>query len=148
MGRSREMVSAALAGHPVVGLWSWDVSHMCYPGARSFTVFHADGTFVEANPFLHTGLGWWRATGERTADLLIVYHHKETGGDGTQRRVVTAWGPIEVDESGNAMTMLCAYDIKSLAGAVVESGSHTQTAISLTVEGMGAGTPGASTPAS
>lgn len=133
MGRIHEGAAAAAAGNPVVGMWSWDLAHMTPPGARSYALFHADGTFVDANPFLGTGVGLWRSTGERTADLLIYYHDAGTDAGGSRLNTVVAKGPVEVDEAGQALTLVCAYEVMGLDGAVVEAGAQTETATRITM---------------
>ncbi len=143
----QESASAAMAGHPVVGLWCWDLAHMIPAGARSYAVFHADGTFVDANPFLTTGVGVWRATGERTADLVIYYQDAGTDAGGNRLNVVVAWGPVEADEAGNALTLLGSYEVRALDGTVVDAGAQIERATRVTIEGTGAGIPGGSAPA-
>ena len=133
MGRIHESTEAATTTHPVVGLWCWDLAHMNPPGARSYAIFHADGTFVDANPFLNTGVGLWRPTGPRTADLLIYYHDAGTDAGGTRLNLVVARGPVEVDDAGNALTLLCSYEVKTLDGTVVDSGAQTEKATRITL---------------
>jgi hypothetical protein len=128
-----EGAAAATAGHPVVGLWSWHLAHMTPPGARSYAIFHADGTFVDANPFLHTGVGLWRATGERSADLLIDDHGAGSDASGNRLNVVIAKGPVEVDEAGQALTLVCTDEDTALNGAVVDAGAQTETATRITL---------------
>ena len=65
-----------MAGHPVVGGWYWENSSTD-PFDDSFAVFHADGTYVEETPYIGTGIGVWEATGERSADLIIVFQDIE-----------------------------------------------------------------------
>ena len=103
------------------------------PGARSYAIFHADGTYVEANPFLNTGVGLWQATGERTADLLIYYHDAGTDAGGNRLNVVIAKGPVAVNETGQALTLLCTYEVTALDGAVVDAGAQTETATRITL---------------
>jgi hypothetical protein len=133
MGRIHEGTTAATAGHPIVGLWSWDLAHMNPTGARSYAIFHADGAYVEANPFLNTGVGVWQATGERTADLLIYYHDAGTDAGGNRLNVVIAKGPVAVNEAGHTLTLLCTYEVKALDDAVVDSGAQTETATRITM---------------
>jgi hypothetical protein len=133
MERVHAGTEAAPTAHPVVGLWSWDLAHMNPRGARSFAIFHADGTFVDANPFLCTGVGLWQATGERTADLLIYYHDARTDAGSNLLNVVIAKGPVEVNDAGQALTLLCTYEVKALDGVVVDSGAQTETATRITM---------------
>ena len=145
MSRPHESAAVAPVGHPVVGAWTWDIAADVRPGARTFSIFHADGTFVETHPFLGTGIGIWRATGERTADLFIAYHDRDAGAVGTgpdwkdpgiRLGILTSRGTLEMDESGNAQTYTSAYEMKTLDGAVVHSGTSIETATRLTVEGL------------
>ena len=133
MGRIHESTEAVTAAHPVVGLWCWDLAHMTPPGAHSYAIFHADGTYVETNPFLNTGVGLWRATGERTADLLIYYYDAGTDAGGNRLNVVIAKGPVEVHDAEQALTLLCTYEVQTLDGAIVDSGAQTETATRITM---------------
>lgn len=133
MGRIHEGSEAATAGHPVVGLWSWDLAHTNPAGARSYATFHADGTYVEANPFLHTGVGLWQATGQRTAALLIYYHDAGADAGGNRLNTVIAKGPVEVNSAGHTLTLQCTYEVKGLDGAMMDSGAQTETATRITM---------------
>lgn len=137
MDRPEEPSAAAV--HPIVGLWSWDIAYMDRPDAnlaRSYTVFHADGTFVEANPFLEPGLGVWTATGERTADLLAFYHTRGDGGGG-RRKLVVAWGPVAVNDAGYGLTFDSFHELGALDGTVVGTGGQIETAVRITVASAG-----------
>jgi hypothetical protein len=60
--------AAARASHPVTGAWRWQDGP-----AGTVGVFAPDGTYVEYSPTLGVGLGDWRPTGERSAELVVVY---------------------------------------------------------------------------
>ena len=68
------------ATHPIVGMWWWE-NASADPFDDSFAVFQEGGTYVEETPFIGAGIGTWVPTGERTADLLIVFQDIEGGLD-------------------------------------------------------------------
>jgi hypothetical protein len=83
--------------------------------------------------------------GERAAELFIAYNDRNPGAVGTgpdwrdpgnRLGILTSRGILEVDESGNAQTYTSAFEVKSLDGAVVRSGTGVETATRLTVEGL------------
>src|SRR5215210_5337009 len=57
-----------MAGHPVIGVWRWSNGGGAY---ISFGTVVEDGGYVEAGPGGFAGVGIWRATGERTAELVV-----------------------------------------------------------------------------
>jgi hypothetical protein len=54
-------------GPALTGAWRWQGDE------KRVGVFVADGTYLEYSPGFGVGIGRWRPTGERTADLVIVY---------------------------------------------------------------------------
>src|SRR5687767_10492027 len=69
---AQDATPVAMAGHPVVGAWRWTNN----PGTEheffSFAIFVADGTYVETGEDSFVIVGEWRATGEQTAELVII----------------------------------------------------------------------------
>ena len=62
-----------LADHPVIGTW-WTANDAPGPGvATAYAVFHADGIYLEVDPNIGVGVGVWRATGKRSAELTYVF---------------------------------------------------------------------------
>ena len=57
--------------HPVVGVWRW-VSN---PVHSSSAIVADDGTYLEYDPLLGVGIGLWRATAERTAEVVVTFQH-------------------------------------------------------------------------
>ena len=97
----------AAAAHPIVGMWWWE-NGSADPFDDSFAVFQADGTYVEETPFIGAGIGTWVPTGERTADLLIVFQDVEGGIDPNKPAAFVAGTltfrlAIEVDSAGDAL---------------------------------------------
>lgn len=92
------------ATHPVVGGWRLVNESFTGDGESfpSVAIFDSDGTYMEVLPWGAVLVGVWEPTGERTADLIFVLNEiiddKMVQGEGRTR--------IEVDETGNAMSLL------------------------------------------
>ena len=92
--------TAAMATHPVVGLWQLtnDLGGgITFP---SLAMFHADGTYIEDYPDAASfSMGLWQPTGERTATATVyqVYVINDTLAHGEGR--FTA----EVDPTGTSI---------------------------------------------
>jgi hypothetical protein len=89
-------------GHPLVGAWQWRDWQWGDPTASTLSdpsigTFYPDGTYLTYESFEGVGIGFWRATGERTADLLVTY-----------QTLAGAWrtltGPEEMFEPGYVPT--------------------------------------------
>lgn len=95
----------AMASHPVVGGWrlvngSFTGTDDTFP---SVAIFDSDGTYMEVLPWGAVLVGVWEPTGERTANLTFLLNDLLEGdtlvqGEGRTR--------VEVDETGNAMTLI------------------------------------------
>ena len=126
------------AAHPIVGMWWWENSS-ADPFDNSFAVFQADGTYVEETPFIGAGIGTWVPTGERTADLLIVFQDIEGGLDPNEPAAFVAgtWTfhlSIEVDAAGDALVATGPIEIRTPDGALVEAMDWTGTAKRVSVD--------------
>ncbi|MFN8590314.1 MAG: hypothetical protein U0031_02550 [Thermomicrobiales bacterium] len=128
--KAQDSTPAALAAHPVVGLWRTTVTNTGAPPAISFTTFHADGTYLEVvqdPPIVVTGL--WQPTGERTATVTAYnfFAIDDRPVEGEVRLTVT------VDETGNALTeegtVVGHYQDGSLALAVDSPATATRLQI-------------------
>jgi hypothetical protein len=116
---------AELASHPLVGAWRLDPN----PGVPTRVVFHADGTYVEADPLQGAGVGMWRPTGERSAEVVVEWPNRnEPGrleedagalggiGDPIGREIefldgtTTMWSTFTVSEDGE--TVAGAYHLQ------------------------------------
>jgi hypothetical protein len=63
-------------GHPLIGAWQHTTAELHTNAALSapgIGVFHPDGTYLTYESFSGVGIGFWRATGEITADLVVTY---------------------------------------------------------------------------
>ena len=126
------------ATHPLVGMWWWE-NESADPFDDSFAVFQADGTYVEETPFIGAGIGTWVSTGERSADLLIVFQDIEGGLDPNEPAsfVAGTWTfhlSIEVDATGKSLVASGPIEIRTPDGALVEAMDWTGTAQRVTVD--------------
>ena len=137
---------AATAEHPVVGAW-WSSNDAPGPGVNTaYAVFHADGTYLEVDPNIGVGVGVWRATGERSAELTYVFQDIDPEPAATAPGTVTVRQSVEVDASGNAFTAPLTVEVRIPDGTVVFTAAYTARGTRLEVEPMAPlGTPTAGT---
>jgi hypothetical protein len=116
---AQDLDPAAMATHPLVGVWfeEFDPEH---PGARlDVTAFHADGTATESHPIAGTGIGIWRPTGERTGEQVIKFQNvSDTPGTfvpGTS----TFTGTFTIDEGGDTLAYEGIVDLRAMDGASI-----------------------------
>lgn len=141
--------------HPIIGMWWWENSS-ADPFDDSFAVFQEGGTYVEETAYIGAGIGTWVSTGERTADLLIVFQDIEGGLDPNEPAAFVAgtWTfhlSIEIDAAGDSLVASGPIEIRSADGALVSTMDWTGTANRVTVgwempaplvEPEGSATPG------
>lgn len=113
--------AAEMAKHPVVGLWQNAVTG---PDAAerpwTFGVFHADGTYQDWGGLATgTGLGLWRPTGERTADLLSVVQDTDPTSATDTSGTATFRMAVEVDATDDAMTLAGTLDVQAPDGGLI-----------------------------
>jgi hypothetical protein len=127
---------AAMAAHPVVGMWRTAVSNEGGTPFTSLSTFHADGAYTEVLPDGTVSTGLWRPTGARTADLTFYVFFSI--GD----RLVQGEGRItvEVDASGNRLTeegtLVGRYEDGSVAIAIESPATGARLQV-LPVEPLG-----------
>jgi hypothetical protein len=127
---------AALAAHPVVGMWRTVVSNTGAPPSTSLTTFHADGTYLEVVQDGPIVTGLWQPSGERTATVTayVFFAIDDRPVEGEVRLT------IEVDETGNALTeegtVVGFYQDGSVALAVESPATGTRLEV-LPVEPLG-----------
>ena len=139
----------ATASHPVVGAWRWDNNPGTPDAEISYGLFHADGTYTETT-IIGVGIGVWRPTGARTAELTITFLDVDQSGDAPRQTATIVVRQIsEVDETGNAITSEGRIEVTTLDGAVVYEGNLPSLGTRLHVEPfVPFGTPTAGTPTS
>ena len=144
---AQDAAPAALAGHPVVGAW-WSANDAEGPGVNTaYVVFHGDGTYLEVDPNIGVGVGVWRPTGDRSAELTYVFQDIDPEPNATAPGTVTVRQAVEVDETGNAFVAPLSVDVRIPDGTVVFSAAYTAHGERLEIEPMGPpGTPAAATP--
>ena len=100
--------TAAIASHPVAGLWQYDSGWPPNLGDPdwAFQTFHADGTYMTWGGLnIGAALGLWRPTGERTAELLLIWRDTDPFLGGTEGPGTAAFRfDLEVDESNTTLT--------------------------------------------
>ena len=120
---------AAMATHPVVGLWQTVVSNEGMEPFTSLSTFHADGTYTEVLPFGAVVSGVWQPTGERTAALTAYLNFfNEDRLVNVEVRLT-----VEVDETGNALTEAGTVVERYEDGSVVTAGQSPATGTRLEV---------------
>jgi hypothetical protein len=144
---AQDAVPNGLAGHPVVGAWAWDTDADDPANALSYGAFHADGTYVEVHPLVGVGVGVWRPTGERTADLTIVFQDVDPTPAGFAPGTLIIRVAVEADAAGGTLTAPFTSEGRAPDGTVLFANAFTATATRLEVEPMApVGTPAAAIP--
>lgn len=109
----------ALAGHPAVGSWQWD-NDPFNPGTNvTYAIFHADGTYLEVGPLNGVGIGVWRPTGERSAEVSYVFHDIDPNPNAYAPGTVTIRLFAEMDEAGDTITAPYSAGVRKPDGTVV-----------------------------
>jgi hypothetical protein len=144
---AEESTPTAMADHPVIGAW-WTANDAPGPGVETaYALFHADGTYLEVDPNIGVGIGVWRATDERNAELTYVFQDIDPEPATTAPGTVTVRQSVAVDASGNAFTAPLTVEVRIPDGTVVFSAAYTARGTRLEVEPMlPLGTPPQGTP--
>jgi hypothetical protein len=125
---------SATAEHPVVGAW-WTANDAPGPGvATAYALFHADGTYLEVDPNIGVGVGVWRATGERSAELTYVFQDIDPEPATTAPGTVTVRQAVTVEAAGDAFTAPLTVEVQIPDGTVVFSAAYTAQGTRLQVE--------------
>jgi len=126
------------SSHPAAGLWQW----MNYPGEPnsdvSYAILTEAGTYADAWYGRLVSVGEWRATGDRTADLVIVTNelvsladlfaetHVAVPRDLYEATPTTLWRiALEFDERGNHFTATGMAETQDASGTVLDSYPYT-----------------------
>lgn len=141
---TQEATPGATAAHPVVGAW-------ILPAVRAtpntgYAIFHADGTYMEENPDTGTGLGVWRATGERSGELINKWPNINTEGGTYGPGTSTLRVTFAVDADGMSYNGEYQLDLTAPDGALMASSEGKFEATRLTIETPSSATPEAATP--
>jgi hypothetical protein len=147
VGTAQEGTPSTFPAHPVVGTWVFDTDAADPANVLSYAAFHADGTYGEVHPLVGVGVGAWRPTGARTADLTIVFQDVDPSPAGVAPGTLVIRAAVEVDPTGDALTAPFTSEGWGPDGTVLFTNAFTATATRLVVEPMGPlGTPVAGTP--
>jgi hypothetical protein len=135
---AQEATPTPQASHPAVGVWQWTN----YPGESnadiSYAILSTAGTYADAWYGRLVSVGEWRATGDRTADLVIVTNelisltdlfaptHVAVPKELYSATPVTLWRiALEFDETGNHFTATGTAETQDASGAALEGSSYT-----------------------
>jgi hypothetical protein len=146
---AEEATPTTMVDHPVIGTW-WTANDAPGPGVETaYVVFHTDGTYLEVDPNIGVGVGVWRATGERSAELTYVFQDIDPEPATIAAGTVTVRQSVEVDATGNAFSAPLTVEVRIPDGTVVFSAAYTARGTRLQVEPMlPLGTPPPGTPTS
>jgi hypothetical protein len=125
---AQEATPTTPAQHPVVGAWQFDTNADDPFNPPSYAIFHGDGTYIEAHPTVGMGLGAWEATGDRTADLTIIFADLDPTEAGSARGTLTIHATVTLDASGMTLTAPYTFQGADLGGIVQFQGMLTATA--------------------
>ena len=125
--------AAATAAHPAVGAWL--LSDPAFPDdPPTLVVFHADGTYVQADTE-DVGVGAWEATGERSLAVTFVVQFSDEAG-ATYAITIRATG--EVDAGGDTFTATYTIELTMPDGTSAgEYGPGSVEGTRIAVEPMG-----------
>jgi hypothetical protein len=99
------------------------------------------------DPNIGVGIGVWRATGERSAELTYVFQDIDPEPATTAPGTVTVRQLVAVDASGNEFTAPLTVEVRIPDGTVVFNAAYTARGTRLEVEPMlPLGTPPIGTP--
>jgi acetyl esterase/lipase len=135
------------AGHPLVGAWVLDVDVESADDPPVYVLFHADGTWLVANPYYGDGVGPWHPTGARAADATVVFQDLNPDPNQVVPGTLTASLAIAVDATGDAFAARLASEGRWPDGTLAVRDDSTARGTRLAVAPLGAGTPVASEPA-
>ena len=141
-----------MATHPLVGAWQWSNNPNDPDASFTYAIFHDDGTYTEYDPAIGVGIGVWRPTGERSADVTIVFQDIDPDPKVFEPGWASFWIAIDVDDSGNAMTGEGSLEARTPDGKVVAQFPYEGFGTRLTVDTTAplnmamTGTPMAGTP--
>jgi hypothetical protein len=103
-----------MAGHPMIGMWQFDIETRMPGTDLAYFDFIKDGTFVASGERGDwVAFGNWRATGERTAELFYVLQGIPAqnvfaadfapGENILKPGIITIRSSLEIDATGNTV---------------------------------------------
>jgi hypothetical protein len=128
-------VGSVAGQHPIVGAWFWE-NISDDPFDDSYAVFGGDGTYVEETAYIGAGIGSWKDTGDRSADLLIVFQDIEGGLDPNKPAAFVPgtlkfWLSLEVSADGNHLTATGPVEARKADGTLEYAFTFNGTAARL-----------------
>jgi hypothetical protein len=110
-----------MAGHPIIGMWRFDIE-VRQPGTDlAYFDYTNDGTFVASGERGDwVAFGNWRATGERTAEVFYVLQ-----GIPTQHVFAPDYVPVANVLDPGMITLRISLEIDATGNTVTASGEGT-----------------------
>jgi hypothetical protein len=118
----------SLAGHPLVGAWLLDTDTEDSEDTLTPVLFSSDGTYLQVDED-GSAIGVWEATGERTANLTILFF--DEGGSYKVRAM------IEADETGDELSGSYTFEPTLDGESLGEFGPNSAAGTRIPVEAMG-----------
>jgi hypothetical protein len=148
LAAAQDATPAAMTDHPVVGAWRW----VDYPNSPNpdivLSILVPDGTYVDHSPGRSVGVGEWRSTGERSAELISVSNVlvplDALFGDGHvvipeelfERGERVLWRfTMEIDETGNHFTSTGSAETQDSSGNIISTVPYDGYGDRMTVAG-------------
>jgi hypothetical protein len=125
---------SSIEGHPLVGAWLIDIRAEDPGNPPSTAIFHADGTYVQAD-VVGVGIGSWDPTDRRTGALTVVFHEADRS-----RGVVSIKFRATVRVADDRQSLTATYTLEVVGPDGIPSGQRgpaTATGVRIAVEPMG-----------
>jgi hypothetical protein len=150
---AQEVAPFPMDGHPTIGSWRWTNQPDTPREDISFAIFSGDGGYVEAGLGRFVAVGVWRATGERTAELVLnpggaipldaVFEPGYVIAEACLVRRDAAFLRVmmELDETGNRMTATGIMEHPDGSDGIAEANPYAGWADRMTIALDMAATP-------
>ena len=131
---AQEATPTTTATHPFIGAWIVDTDVAIDVNFPALAVATADGTYIESHPEVGVGVGTWEATGERTANLTIVF--RAPGETGAPVGLITAHATLEVTADGAGWEAPYSFEGVTPDGTVLFAGEGQSRAVRVGAEAV------------
>jgi hypothetical protein len=134
LAAAQDATPTAMNDHPAVGTWRW-VNYPNRPNSDiAFSILFADGTYVDHAIGRSVGVGEWRPTGDRSAELISISsvlvpldtlfdtEQAAIPADLFERGDRVLWRfTMDIDETGNHFTSTGSAETQDASGAIVDT---------------------------
>jgi hypothetical protein len=124
------------AVHAVVGTWRWD-NDPSDPTAVTYAPVHADGAYEEVVG-RDVGLGAWRATGPRSANVVAYFQDIDPADSAFNPGTIVVRQEVELDDAGRILSSHYTAEVRAADGSpAVHFGPFEATGTRVEVDAMG-----------